>query len=475
MTVKTKLTLAAALPLASAMALGWTSLHAVSSLGSAANQLAAVGRKENLIGRLGTDISKLRNSQRGVIMYAIANEAGKIQENDAAFRATRDDVRSVGVELRPMLASERGRIALSSLESALEVYATSYEQKILPFCRGGDTRGALVEAKDVSPFGNQMEASQKELTAQQGALSQAAMAASLSSQALARWATLGVLGVMLLISGLSFALNEQISRQLRQIAARITQGAREVTSAARQIATSSQSLAQGASEQAASIEETSASAEKMSSMTKRNAESSRSAADATSKVGLAVEDGNLRLHEMLASMQGIHTSSDKISKIIKVIDEIAFQTNILALNAAVEAARAGEAGMGFAVVADEVRNLAQRSAQAARDTAPLIEESMQNSTNGGEKLKKVAEIMAAITGNSSQVAALVDQVLAGSGEQARGIEQMVQAISQMDHVTQTTAANAQQGASASEELSAQAETLTQVVRDLERLTGSASG
>jgi len=474
MTVKKKLTLAAALPLALAVALGWTCFHAVSTLGSAANQLAIVGRKVGMLGEFEADITKLRSCQRGVILYTIANDAGKVQENDAAFRAAKDQMQRVVTELRPLIQTEQGRIALNSLESNLATYAASYEQKILALCRAHDTTGALQEAKAISSVGGQMEAAVKEMVELQNGLSQSTMAASSSSQSSARWTTTGVLAVMLLVSVLAFVLNDQISRQLQRIAARVAQGAHEVSSASQQIANSSQSLAQGASEQAVSIEETSASAEEMSSMTRRNAESSRSAAEATSKVGQAVQDGNQRLNEMLGSMQGIHASSDKISKIIKVIDEIAFQTNILALNAAVEAARAGEAGMGFAVVADEVRNLAQRSAQAAKDTAPLIEESIQNSSDGGQKLKQVAEVMAVITSHSSQVATLVEEVRQGSGEQARGIDQMAKVISQMDQVTQTTAANAEEGASASEELSAQAETLAQVVQDLERLIGSSS-
>jgi methyl-accepting chemotaxis protein len=170
-------------------------------------------------------------------------------------------------------------------------------------------------------------------------------------------------------------------------------------------------------------------------------------------------------------MREITGSSGKISKIIKVIDEIAFQTNILALNAAVEAARAGEAGMGFAVVADEVRNLAQRSAQAAKDTAALIEESISRSHDGSTKLERVGEVIHAITESAAKVKTLVDEVNLGSQEQARGIEQISKSIAQMDRVTQTTAAQAQQSASASEELSAQAEATKQVVLRLAVLVG----
>lgn len=204
-------------------------------------------------------------------------------------------------------------------------------------------------------------------------------------------------------------------------------------------------------------------------MTRKNAENSKVAAEYTGQVDQRVGAANHTLGQMVASMSEINTSSEKVSKIIKVIDEIAFQTNILALNAAVEAARAGEAGMGFAVVADEVRNLAQRCAQAAKDTAALIEESMAKSHDGMGKLDQVAEAIGSITESAAKVKTLVDEVNLGSQEQARGIEQIAKAISQMEQVTQKNAANAEESASASEELSGQAETMNSVVGQLQTM------
>ena len=179
-----------------------------------------------------------------------------------------------------------------------------------------------------------------------------------------------------------------------------------------------------------------------------------------------IKDSDAALGEMLASMNDIKSSGGKIAKIIKVIDEIAFQTNILALNAAVEAARAGEAGAGFAVVAAEVRNLAQRSAQAAKDTADLIEESIGRSDAGSAKLEKVAVVIRAIKDSASKVKILVDEVNQGSQEQARGAEQVSKAMQQMGQVTQANAASSEQTAAAGQELAAQAESMSSIALEL---------
>jgi methyl-accepting chemotaxis protein/methyl-accepting chemotaxis protein-1 (serine sensor receptor) len=185
-----------------------------------------------------------------------------------------------------------------------------------------------------------------------------------------------------------------------------------------------------------------------------------------------VEEANRTLEEMTASMREIGASSEQVAKIIKTIDDIAFQTNILAINAAVEAARAGEAGMGFAVVADEVRSLAQRCAQAAKDTAGLIEASVASARTGTARLGQVAGSISGITEVASEVKTLVEEVSAASQEQARGVEQISRALTQMEQVTQQTAASAQEGASTSEELSAQAAVLQTQVERLEQLVGA---
>eukprot|EP00825_Cyclidium_porcatum_P014070 TRINITY_DN17500_c0_g1_i1.p1 TRINITY_DN17500_c0_g1~~TRINITY_DN17500_c0_g1_i1.p1 ORF type:complete len:359 (-),score=44.07 TRINITY_DN17500_c0_g1_i1:2-1078(-) len=231
------------------------------------------------------------------------------------------------------------------------------------------------------------------------------------------------------------------------------------------------SLAEGASEQAASLEETSASLTEMSSMTRNNAETARKVNDLVKETRNAADTGAHDMQEMANAMAAIKASSDDIATIIKTIDEIAFQTNILALNAAVEAARAGEAGMGFAVVADEVRALAQRSADAAKETASKIEAAISRTTQGVQTTGKVADALQNIVAKARQVDQLAAEVATASNEQSQGIDQLTTAVHQMDKVTQSTAAGAEQSASTATELSVQADALKHAVADMLKLVG----
>jgi methyl-accepting chemotaxis protein/methyl-accepting chemotaxis protein-1 (serine sensor receptor) len=266
----------------------------------------------------------------------------------------------------------------------------------------------------------------------------------------------------------------QINHDLRFTVTSLAEGAEQIAAAATQVSSSSQSLAQGASEQAASIQETSAATEEINSMARRNTENSNSTAAMVSTSLTRFEETDQSLTEMVAAMDGINASSEQISRIIKVIDQIAFQTNILALNAAVEAARAGEAGMGFAVVADEVRNLAQRSAQAAKDTATLIEDSIAKSQAGKRKVDQVATAIRSITADSSRMKLLVDEINLGSQEQSRGIDQISRSISEMEKVTQSNASSAEQSAAAAEQLTAQSQSVQEIVRHLNALVGAST-
>ncbi|HKL81024.1 MAG TPA: methyl-accepting chemotaxis protein, partial [Desulfobacter sp.] len=243
-------------------------------------------------------------------------------------------------------------------------------------------------------------------------------------------------------------------------------GAEQVTSASNEVSTSSQSLAEGSSEQAASIEETSSSMEEMASMTKKNAENAGHADTLMKDTNQVVTAANESMAQLTISMEDISKASEETFKIIKTIDEIAFQTNLLALNAAVEAARAGDAGAGFAVVADEVRNLAMRSAEAAKNTAELIEGTVKKVSNGSELVATTNDAFGKVAESSGKVGAIVAEISEASNEQSKGIEQVNIAIAEMDKVVQQNAANAEESASASEEMNAQAEQLKSFVLDL---------
>ncbi len=246
-------------------------------------------------------------------------------------------------------------------------------------------------------------------------------------------------------AALGFVVTANVNGTLRRSAEELRSTVGKVTHSAAQVQVASDTLAQNATTQAASLEETSASGQEIRAMTSRNAENAVTAATLMADVDAHVHDANLKLEQLMASMGEISGSSERIAKIIKVIDEIAFQTNILALNAAVEAARAGEAGLGFAVVADEVRNLAQRCAEAAKNTTTLIAESVSNAQAGRTHLDKVAATILGITENTKKVKVLVDEVKQGGVEQAKGMEQISTALTEMEAMTQQTAAGAAEG------------------------------
>jgi methyl-accepting chemotaxis protein len=281
-----------------------------------------------------------------------------------------------------------------------------------------------------------------------------------------------ILGSLLL----SFLMARSISGPINRIIRRLEQGAEQVTTASGQVSSSSQSLAEGSSEQAASIEETSSSLEEMSSITKQNEQHAAHADNLMEETNQVVEQANQFMTELTGSMDDISKASQETLQIIKTIDEIAFQTNLLALNAAVEAARAGEAGAGFAVVADEVRNLAMRAADAAKNTAQLLEDTVMSVKDGSELVSRTNEAFTQVAQSSSKADDLIGEIAAASKEQAQGIEQVNSSVAEMDKVTQQNAANAEELTSASEEMHAQAEQMKGIVKELLALIdGKANG
>ncbi|MBL9205541.1 MAG: chemotaxis protein [Opitutaceae bacterium] len=273
----------------------------------------------------------------------------------------------------------------------------------------------------------------------------------------------GLVGAVLIIR----SVNGPIAR----ITTRLIEGSHLTASASSQVTAASQTMAEGSSRQAGALEESSASLEEMASMTRRNAENAQSAKQLANQTRQAADVGAEDMKEMKSAMSAIQASSGEISKIIKTIDEIAFQTNLLALNAAVEAARAGDAGLGFAVVADEVRSLAQRSVQAARETAQKISDATSKSEQGARISEKVARSLDEITDKARRVDSLIAEIATASQEQSQGIDQVTRAVTDMDSVTQANAATAQQTSAAAAELDSQTSRLKTVIEELTAMVG----
>ncbi len=271
---------------------------------------------------------------------------------------------------------------------------------------------------------------------------------------------------------ISLFITRSIIRPINVIIHGLGEASELVSQGSSQVASSSQQLAEGTSEQAAAIEETSSSLEEMASMTRQNADNAKEAESTVRKTSESFAQSEQALRELNQAMSEITGSSEETRKIIKTIDEIAFQTNLLALNAAVEAARAGEAGAGFAVVADEVRNLAMRSAEAAKSTASIIEETVRNVHSGSNLVNKVEASFTQAAQETARVNLLVAEISAASEEQAQGIGQVNSAVTQMDQVIQRNAANSEESAAAAGQMSEQAERLSSIVAELAALAGS---
>jgi methyl-accepting chemotaxis protein len=441
------------------------------------NRLETTGsktaKKLELALQVADGLDQSYSAAKSMVLAGMAANKSWYADEESRVQAAMDQVSARLEELKPFLTEQAAKDAVAQIGQG----ADQWKDAFVGFKKHTDAN-EFSEAIDLFNGSSRQRDATRHAAAQLVDIEHGVLTEDLAS-ANGDYVTMrNLLAVMCVASFVAAFVTawliRNINRSLRATAIDMRDGAQQVAAAATQVAASAQGLSRGSSEQAASLEQTSASMEEMASMTRQNAENSQRAATLMTSAGDAVEQSNRALGEMVDSMRSIEESSTRVARIIKTIDEIAFQTNILALNAAVEAARAGEAGMGFAVVADEVRNLAQRSAQAAKDTATLIEESVHRAQQGTTKVETVAHAIGAITSSVSQVKGLVDEVSVASRQQAQGIDQVTQAIAQMEKVTQGTAATAEESAASSEELSAQAEAALALVATLESMVGGRS-
>lgn len=473
MTIGKKLTYTCAALLAIIAIMGGLSIYNISQLSSRLHTIAfdaMPGVRD--ASAIKAEIAQYRGNQWKHIASSNASEMAGVEAENAKVM---EDFQKSMKAYEAAITQPEDRAQFEKLMPAFDRFEQAWNQ-VLPLSRASKNVEAHDQyVKNVRPAYDDLVAlvdSIVDWNLRYGDRASQSAVETVSSGRSITW-LLALLGIAV-GAGLTYFIVKGINSTLISNISELRDGAEQIASAASQVSSSSQSLAQGSSEQAASLEETSASSEEINSMARKNTDNSRSTAHLLGESQEKVTLANKHLTEMVESMNDITASSGKISKIIKVIDEIAFQTNILALNAAVEAARAGEAGMGFAVVADEVRSLAQRSAQAAKDTAILIEDSIAKSNEGKSKVDQVAIAIRAVTEDTARVKVMVDEVSLGSEEQSRGIEQISKAIVQMEQVTQTTAANAEESAAAAEELNAQSETLKDIVLRLQSMVESNS-
>jgi methyl-accepting chemotaxis protein len=415
------------------------------------------------------DIERLYSAVGAMLLASMAHDTQELTVQRAVAVDATGETHDQLAALAPLMRAETGKRAVAGVQQQMARLAELQRAFDTHLASGREAEAYQLFRQQGIPLHDASIDAIRVIVANQAKFLADDMSAASDAYTHVRITILATFALALVIAFVFAGTVRGVVRVLREVTSDLASGAEQVSGASGQVAASAQSLSQGASEQAAALEESSASMEEMASMTRHNAENSQQAAALMQDVDQQVGQSNAALTGMVASMAGIRESSARISKIIKTINEIAFQTNILALNAAVEAARAGEAGMGFAVVADEVRNLAHGAARASQETATLIEEAAARAQQGTVQVEQVASAIAAITTSIVRVKSLVDQVSAASRQQSQGIDQVTQAIAQMETVTQSTAATAEETAAASEELNAQASLALEAVSLLQKL------
>ena len=473
MTIGKKLIGAFGVMLGTAVALSLGAFWQVKSLtGDLNNAVNGTAKRQALAGAIQASTAQMMVFEENLLLGSILQRPAMVTQAKEGFRTEMARTQKAAADYQSLVDTADTSATIIALEQARGLVSRANDDMLANLDKGQFDLVQKTFDDSVVPRIKEISVAAEKLVEQEkerlGLVSKSAE----SETTRGIW----IIGMLFLASlgaaGMVLWIIQHTNKQLRGLAIEVATGSRRVARAAAQVSGSSQSLAQYASEQAAALEQTSASMEEMRSVTHKNNDNSRGTASLMNASMEVVGAAERTIREMSASMQEISASGEKITKVVKLIDDIAFQTKILSLNAAVEAARAGAAGAGFAVVAEQVGHLAQECAEAARSTAEMIDGTVAGVRAGSQKLVKAAEAIQEVVKHSSQVKVLVDEVHVGSQEQARGIDQVARAVTQMQEVTQKTASNAEEGAASGKELDGHAERLGKLVRRMHALVGS---
>jgi len=496
MTIGRKLATSLGLVLILAAVLGYSSFLTVRRLGGrlavAVNEDARI---VDLIGEIKVDLRAMKERSTGTqFAYAVSSlfkvdspqlaalgaisdcrschAFGSTDEHRKEFAKIADHAAADVSQLQPLLRNDGSRRAAGDIAAAIAGWRQVFDEYLRDVEAKKFAAGHNLVTDRMQPLLERVDQAAAALEQEQQTLrtsSRLEAARSVHGSEVTVSVLIGV--ILICAAGVTLTI-KNINCRLRRAVKDLTQGARRVSENAEEIRGASHALQDGASTQAAGIEQASAASEEVNATAHQNAEFAAKASALVKEVSEQMADTNRALDQTMAAMTDIERSSERISNINQVIDEIAFQTNLLALNAAVEAARAGESGKGFAVVADEVRTLAQRCAGAAKDTAALIGESIERSHEGKARLDQLTSRIHGMSQATESVTKLADQVQSGSQEQARAVQEIGSSLIQMRSATETTAANAQQGATLGDRLTDESKTLSEIVEQLDTLVGT---
>ena len=488
MTIGRKLMLNFAAMLLLSAVLSIVTLEAVRDLGGALDSAAGrTAKKLVAAGAIHAGFEELTSQTRAThVNYVIqeleqgrkdstcgaCHDSGKIEGSRRAFESAIGKLEKQFDALRPLTASAEEQRALAGLQQASAGWNSRYHEYLALAGSGRFEAAHQIVTEKMYPILAVVEKNADLLAEQERSSLAEADREGRDAAARGRMIALLLFSLSAAIGLGVFFVIRNISRVLRGLTEELEAGAEQVAGASAQISSTSQSIARDAAKHAAALQEADEFGGQIRAAAQANASCSKRAADLTGKVGENIAEMDERLDRMVEAIHEMDSSSRKISKIIRVIEEIAFQTNLLALNAAVEAARAGEAGLGFAVVADEVRSLAVRCSAAAKDTAALIEESIARTNTGKAQVESVTAAIQAVTEGARAARELMAETERGNETQARDTDRMAQAISQMERTTRASATSAEESAAAGEQLSAHSENLKLAVAKLTQLAGA---